>query len=69
MQITLDRSKCIGCGACASVCSDVFKIANDGKSSLKDAELSNLQKIETEIACPKEAVEVCPVKCIEVRPL
>lgn len=64
MQIILDRSKCIGCGACASVCSDVFKIANDGKSSLKDIELSDLQKIETAIACPKEAVEVCPVKCI-----
>ncbi|MCG2690341.1 ferredoxin [Candidatus Parcubacteria bacterium] len=66
MQITLDRLKCIGCGACASVCSDVFKMAHDGKSSLKDAELSDLQKIETEIACPKEAVEICPVKCIKV---
>ena len=68
MRITLDRKKCIGCGACASVCSDVFKMASDGKSSLKDVELNPFQEIETEIACPKEAIEVCPVKCIEVRP-
>lgn len=67
MTITLRRTKCIGCGACASVCSDVFMISpQDGKSSLKDKDLSDVQVLETEIACCKEAAGICPVKCIEI---
>ncbi|MBM4177573.1 ferredoxin [Candidatus Gribaldobacteria bacterium] len=66
MQITLNRLKCIGCGACSTVCPDVFKITNDGKSSLKDVELKDLQAIESEIACAKEAAGICPVKCIQI---
>jgi ferredoxin len=70
MKIILDKSKCIGCGSCAALCSKFFELGEDGKSHLKGSKLTeNEQKEELEISepgCAKEAAEVCPVQAIHI---
>ncbi len=57
-KIIQDREKCIGCGACVSVC-DNWKMDDDGKAKLKKTEVE-------EVGCNKEAAEICPVQCIKI---
>ena len=54
-MIKIDKEKCIGCGACESVCEDVFKV-EDGKAVVK----KQLNK-----PCVQEAIDSCPVNAIE----
>jgi ferredoxin len=56
-MVTVDQKTCIGCGACAAVCEDVFEM-KDGKSHVKKG------KEKSSTPCAKEAVEVCPVNAI-----
>ena len=70
-KITHEREKCIGCGACASVCPKFFEMADDGKADLiggkkKGAKFELEVKGEHEADCAKEAAEGCPVECIHV---
>ncbi len=58
MKVSVDGEKCIGCGACVSVCPDVFELGDDGKSTVKEK--------ETEMECCKEAKDICPVDAISV---
>lgn len=71
MKIILDKSKCIGCGACASLCSKFFELGEDGKSHLKGGKFfPEKEKEELEIEkeeCVKEALEACPVEAIELK--
>ena len=53
-MVKINKEKCIGCGACASVCSGVFEM-KDGKAVVK---------AQKDIPCVKEAIETCPVKAI-----
>ena len=57
MVVNVDQEKCIGCGACAALCPDVFEIESDGKSHVKNPE-----------ACEncdcKAAADSCPVSAI-----
>jgi ferredoxin len=55
MKITLDKKKCIGCGACAATCPEVFEM-KEGKA--------NLKMKENKAPCVKEAAEGCPVNAI-----
>lgn len=58
-KIKVDEKKCIGCGACASVCSEIFEIKqknNEYKAVAK--------KKESNLPCVKEAADVCPVQAI-----
>ena len=55
---TVDTKKCIGCGACASICEEVFEMKN-GKSQVKKGQE------KCKIACVKEAIEACPVEAIK----
>lgn len=56
----VNKTKCIGCGFCTSVCPDVFELGKDGKSKVKkDADLEKNKE------CIKEAKEGCPVGAIE----
>jgi len=50
----IDKEKCIGCGACVSVCSEGFEMIN-GKASIKNPKAK----------CIKEAAKICPVKAIK----
>jgi len=68
-KIIFEREKCIGCGACAAVCSAHFKMADDGKSELIDSKsvVGNFEKETEDAACAKNAEEGCPVQCIHVK--
>ena len=55
-MVKVDKKKCIGCGACASVCPEIFEMGSDGKSRIKN---------QKELPCIKEAIESCPVEAIK----
>jgi ferredoxin len=57
-MVSVDKEKCIGCGACASICDGVFEI-KDGKSTVKKG------KEKAKDPCVKDAVESCPVGAIK----
>lgn len=72
MKIVQEKSKCIGCGTCASLCAKHFEMKDDGKaqlteSSLIDKQTDKYEKNIDEVSCAKEAVEGCPVQCIEIK--
>ncbi len=53
-MVKVDKKKCIGCGACESICPEVFQLKN-GKSEVKK---------QGNEPCIKEAAEACPVGAI-----
>ena len=59
-KIKVNKEKCIGCGMCQSLCSEVFELREDGKSHIKEG-----ADLEENRGCIKEAIEACPVKAIE----
>lgn len=52
-MVKVDREKCIGCGACAAVCSEGFEL-KDGKSAIKNPNAP----------CVDKAIDSCPVDAI-----
>ncbi len=52
------NDSCIGCGACESVCGEVFKV--------EDVAVVNEAAVADNIDCVKEAADACPVGAIEV---
>ncbi len=59
MKVKVNQDSCIGCGACASICEDVFEIGDSGLSEVKVKEVPEDKKD----AC-KEAIESCPTAAI-----
>lgn len=57
-KINQDLDKCLGCGACSSAC-DNWQANDDGKFVPQKDELDD-------IACNKQAADVCPVQCIKI---
>jgi ferredoxin len=55
--ISVDREKCIGCGACANTC-DNFKLDGDKAAPVK--------KVVTELGCNQQAADICPVEAISI---
>jgi len=53
-MVKIDKEKCIGCGSCASICSEGFEMSDDGKAHVKNAKAP----------CIKEGIDVCPVDAI-----
>ena len=68
MKIIQERSKCIGCGSCAAVCEKHFKMSEDGLASIIGGQMDNGNMIleVDDIACVREAVEICPVQIIKI---
>jgi len=54
-MVSVDKEKCIGCGACAAICPDGFEM-KEGKAEVKNGKAK----------CIKEAAEGCPVQAIKV---
>lgn len=60
MNYKVDKDKCIGCGACVSICPNVFDFNDDGfvfakGDKIDDADINNA----------KDAFEGCPTDAIE----
>ena len=60
MKFKVDKDLCIGCGACASICEEVFEINDDGYAEAKDEEITNDEIKENAIS----ALESCPTSAI-----
>lgn len=60
MKFKVDQDKCIGCGACAAICDDVFEINDDGYAEAKDEEIVDEEAKENAIS----AMEGCPTDAI-----
>ncbi|MFH1233331.1 MAG: ferredoxin [Patescibacteria group bacterium] len=58
MTITINNNLCVGCGACESLCPNVFKINKQGKSEVIS---------QSDFVCAKNAAESCPGQAIEVK--
>lgn len=65
-KVKHDRDNCIGCSACAMICSNFWSMGDDGKANLKDAENNELEIDEADFDCNKEAADSCPVNVIHI---
>ena len=54
-MVKIDKEKCIVCGACVSICSEVFEMHDDMKAYIKS---------QKDIPCIKEAIDSCPTQAI-----
>jgi ferredoxin len=61
MKATIDRSGCIGCGLCPSICPEVFQMADDGLAETITEEVPAGAE-----GTAQEAAESCPVSVIHV---
>jgi len=55
-KVTVDKEKCIGCGACEAICPSGFKLKN-----------CKATVINQNAKCAKEAADSCPVNAISVK--
>ena len=60
MKVKVNQESCIGCGACAAICEDVFEIGDEGLSKVKVDTVP-----EDKVDAAKEAMESCPTAAIE----
>lgn len=65
-KIKVDNEKCIGCGACTAIASDVFRFNDEGYAST-DENNNTLENMEEELKndC-MDALDGCPVDAIYV---
>ncbi|MBR0599679.1 ferredoxin [Sinanaerobacter chloroacetimidivorans] len=61
MKASIDRSGCIGCGVCPSVCPEVFQMADDGLAQVIVDEVPSGAEGTAE-----EARDSCPVSVINL---
>jgi ferredoxin len=54
-MVKVDKTKCIGCGLCTSICPEVFEMGSDNKSQVK---------AQKNLPCVNEAMNSCPVDAI-----
>ena len=58
MRANVDQDLCIGCGLCASLCPEVFKMNDDDKAqAITDTTDENRDAVQ-------EAMDGCPVSAI-----
>ncbi len=57
-KVTVDKEKCVGCGACSATCSGSFEM-RDGIAFAVKSEVE-------ELTCEKDAESTCPVDAISV---
>ena len=55
----VNLSLCIGCGTCESMCSDCFKLAEDGHSHVQD-------NCQDDCCDLQSVVDACPVAAISL---
>ena len=60
MKFKVDKDLCIGCGACASICEEVFEINDEGYAIAKDEKVTDDEIKENAVS----AMEGCPTDAI-----
>ena len=60
MTVTIDTTRCIGCGMCAYVAPEVFRIAGKFSTVLAQPEKSQTVRVST-------AANGCPVNAISIK--
>lgn len=60
MKVKIIKEKCLGCGMCVGINSDVFEFDDDGlaKSNNENINDENIEAVE-------DAINSCPVNAIE----
>ena len=58
--VKVNKEKCLGCGMCVGINSDVFEFGDDGLAKVNKEKITEENKKEVE-----EAVNSCPVGAIE----
>ena len=61
LKVKVNKDACIGCGACADICPDVFEIDDDGLSKAKVETVKEENKDEVQ-----DAADSCPTAAIEI---
>lgn len=61
MKFKVDENACICCGACASICDEVFEISDEGFAVAKDENITDEEIKENAIS----AMESCPTEAIK----
>lgn len=61
MIVKVNRAKCIGCGACAAVCPEVFRMDDEGLAEV----FVDVIPPEAE-ASAQDAADGCPVEAITI---
>lgn len=60
MKLVVDKDICIGCGACAAICPDVFEIDDEGLATSIASEVSEDvmdDAIDAKEGCPVDAIK------------
>ncbi len=60
-KISVNKSLCVGCGACVAICDEVFAFDDNGLSEVKTPEVEN----ETESI--RESIDNCPTNAIVIK--
>ena len=60
MKVKVNEDACIGCGACAAICDEVFEMNDEG---LSEVVVDTVQEENEESV--KEAIKSCPTGAIE----
>lgn len=60
MKAFIDRSGCIGCGLCAEICPEVFRMSDDGLAEVYT------EPVKETADKANEAAESCPVEVITI---
>ena len=60
MKVKVVKEKCLGCGMCVGINSDVFNFDDDGLAKANNDSINDENKDEVE-----DAVNSCPVGAIE----
>lgn len=61
MKASVDQEGCIGCELCASICSAVFSMNDDGKAEAIEDDIPEENESEAE-----DARDGCPVSVIDI---
>jgi len=71
-KVILQKSDCIGCGACSAICPDFWEIDEEGLAKLKNGVKvgDNLEldiNSEDAKARNQEAADACPAQAIRIK--
>ena len=58
-SVVVDQDACVSCGLCVNNLPEVFRFNDDGKAECFDASGASEEAIQ------HEAIDICPVSCID----